>query len=423
MRLIYAFFLYLLTPWLVLRLYWKSIKLPAYRQHISERFSLGSHLKTPVDLWVHAVSLGEVVAVSPFIELCLARSWQVLVTTMTPTGREQVKRRFGSRVLCHYVPYDMPWCIRRFYNRFQPRRAVIMETELWPNLIAGAHQLKIPLLLMNARISDKAFKQYQKLPWMFKPILNQFTAILAQSEEDAQRFIAMGASELLVKSVGNMKCDMPVGTFNAQCAEFKELWGKDRSIVIAASTHHDEERQFLSRFNTLKAGIPGVVLLFAPRHPERFQEVYQLSLDLGFRTGRKSQPLTIDATTEVIIIDAIGELLDFYQLSDYAFVGGSLVPIGGHNVLEPIAVGVPVFCGPHMQNSKAICEDLCAQGALVMRENADLLISALIALHQNKDQREQQITKASAVLESHRGTIGRCLDVMDNLTRLDSDAL
>lgn len=411
MRHIYTFFLYLISPFIVLRLYWKGRRLSAYRQRILERFALRKGVDAPVDVWLHAVSLGEIVAAIPLIDALLAKKWRVLVTTMTPTGSQHVIKRFGQQIEHQYVPYDFPWAVRRFFKNYKPRLGIIMETELWPNLIHQAHQINLPLLLVNARLSDHSFKQYEKVKFMFKPVLNQFTTIFAQSEEDAKRFIALGAAETLVKVVGNIKFDLQLHiSLNKDCEQLKNQWGKMRTVVIAASTHNDEEKQILSRLSKLKGAIPDMVLLIAPRHPERFQEVYQISETQGFKTGRRSQSTSINESTEVVVLDSMGELLSFYQTSDYAFVGGSLVPIGGHNVLEPIAVKVPVFCGPYMNNSKAICRDLCAAEALTMVENVDELVAAIAMMHSSVLQREQQIENASKVLTANQGTVTRYME-------------
>ena len=411
MRYIYTFSMYLLTPFIVLRLYWKSRRLPAYRQRINERFFIGHKVAATVDVWLHAVSLGEAVAATPLIDALLAKQKRVLVTTMTPTGSQHVLKCFGEKVAHQYIPYDLPWCLRRFFKAYQPRVGVIMETELWPNVITQASRMNIPLVLVNARISDKAFKSYEKVDFIFKPLLNQFATILTQSEQDAKRFIALGAAKDLVIVAGNMKFDLQIKrSTNLAYQQLKESWGKERVVLIAASTHDDEEKQLLSRLPQLKKAIPGLLLLFAPRHPERFQAVYRMSQDVGFNTGLRSQPVTIGINNDVIVADTLGELLHLYQLSDYAFVGGSLVPIGGHNVLEPIAAQVPVFCGPYMNNSKSICEALCAENAMVMVQNADELAMALAEMSRSKVQRQQQIKNASAVLETNKGAVARCMD-------------
>ena len=415
MRIIYTFLLYLFIPFILLRLYWKGRRLPAYRQRILERFSLSSaNASAPVDIWLHAVSLGEVVAATPLIDALLMKQWKVLVTTMTPTGSQQVIKRFGQQVTHQYLPYDIPWALRRFFKKNQPRLGIIMETELWPNLIDMAKQMGIPLLLANARLSDQSFKSYEKVKLMFKPILQQFTAIFAQSEEDVNRFVSLGAPSASVYMLGNIKFDLQLPTLsNHHSLPLDNQWAKDRVVVIAASTHHDEEHQLLLRLNRLKVVIPNVLLVIAPRHPERFQAIYQLCLAEGFRTGIRSEPNTIDATIDVLVIDSLGELLGFYQQSDYAFVGGSLVPVGGHNVLEPIAMRVPVFCGPYMMNSKAICRDLLMADAMVMVKNADALIDAINAMHQNKTQRIRQIDNATAVLLANQGTVARYMEKIE----------
>lgn len=409
MRRLYTVLLYLFSPLLVARLLWKSIWLTSYRHRMGERFYWGKQLKTPVDIWLHGVSLGEVVAATPLVEALLGESYRILITCMTPTGSDYIRSRFGERVAHHYVPYDLPWCVRRFYKIYTPRLGLIMETELWPNLIYEAARFEVPLLLLNARLSDGAFKQYRYVDFMFKPILNQLMVILAQSKNDAERFRMLGA--MRVEVLGNMKFDVSVPSLGdkAACFHWKEAWGVSRPVLMLASTHENEEQQILSCLDQLKVTIPDLLVLIAPRHPERFQTVLQLSERLGFKTGRRSQPSTIEETMEVMIIDTLGELLDFYQVSDYAFVGGSLVPIGGHNVLEPIAVQVPVLCGPYMQNSKSICEALCEQGALQKVETADELMRALSVMHQEVTVRIKQIAAASAVLQANRGTIAKYL--------------
>ncbi len=416
LRSIYTGLLYLLIPFVLLRLYWKGRRLPAYRQRIHERFSLGHTAVTEVDVWLHAVSMGEVVAATPLIDALLAKQLRVLVTTMTPTGSQQVLTRFGQRVAHQYVPYDLPWALRRFFKKINARVGIIMETELWPNLINQATKADIPLLLINARISDKAFESYQKARFFFKPVLAQFKAIYAQSEGDAKRFIALGAPVARVHAVGNMKFDLHVHVSNKGCFDrLKVTWGKQRPVLILASTHDDEENQLLSVLIKLKAAIPDIVLLIAPRHPERFKAVYELIQQHGVKTGLRSQPETISTRTDVVVLDSMGELLGFYQVSDYAFVGGSLVPVGGHNVLEPIAMQVPVFCGPYMHNSKSICADLCAAGAIQMVDHVDALITAIIAMHKDPVQRACQIANATAVLEANRGSVARYLKCIVDL--------
>lgn len=416
MRYLYTCLMYLFTPLIILRLFWKSRRLPAYRERIGERLSIGTSSASPVDVWVHAVSLGEVVAATPLIQALLDRHWRVMVTTMTPTGSQQVLKRFGRQVSHQYVPYDLPWVIKRFFKQTQPRLGIIMETELWPNLIDQAARLSIPLLLVNARISDRAFKRYEQFGYFFKPILNQFTVILAQSPRDAARFIALGGARDCVQVAGNLKFDMPEWTsLVEQQKVFLDLWGNTRLVVIAASTHSNEEHQILSAWPSIQNAMPQTLLLIAPRHPERFKVVYELCVDYGLQTGLRSNLDSITKDTQVIVLDAMGELSIFYALSDYAFIGGSLVPVGGHNVLEAIAQNVPVFCGPYMNNAQSIWDDLSAAHAVQQVSSADDLMHKIIALHQDPARCETQVNQARMVLNANKGTLARCLMIIDKV--------
>ena len=241
---------------------------------------------------------------------------------------------------------------------------------------------------------------------------------MAQSDLDAKRFVALGAPASRVHPLGNMKFDLKVMDFNSeQVEQFKAIWGGNRPVLIAASTHDDEERQLLTRLNQLKLAIPDLLLIIAPRHPERFKSVYDLCCQQGFNTILRSEPETINNNTDVIVLDSLGELLGFYHVSDYAFVGGSLVPVGGHNVLEPIAMQVPVFSGPFMTNSKAICSELVAAKALQSVENVDALMAAIIAMHHDPSQRTAQIVNATAVLEANRGTVARSMKAVVSFFR------
>lgn len=409
MRRLYTVILYVLLPYLVIRLWWKGRRLPAYRQRVLERFFLQKKKPNRVDVWLHAVSLGEVVAATPLIEALLAQKWQIMITTMTPTGSQQVITRFQGRVLHQYIPYDYPAVLRRFFQCIQPRVGIVMETELWPNLIYAASAASVPLVLVNGRISDKAMRQYRWVRRFFRPILSLFHVILAQSEWDAERFRAFG-SNAMVHSVGNLKFDLIMPSREGKdMLWLRECLGATRTWVVAASTHEGEEQALLMVLPKLKQHLPDALLVLVPRHPERFAAVYALSQRLGFKTGLRSQSQQLNADMDVVIIDTMGELLSVYQVSDYAFVGGSLVPVGGHNVLEPIALQVPVFCGPFMQNSKTVCEELKQAGALKQVATAEDWIDALLEMHQHPMQRLAQVQHATQVLNLHQGAVTRCL--------------
>lgn len=428
MRRIYTLLLYLILPFIILRLYWKSRKFPAYRERIMERFSLGQRQylqHESVDVWIHAVSLGEIIAATPFIEALLHHGQRILLTSMTPTGSKQALLQFSGRISHQYLPYDYPWAIRHFFQRISPRMGIIMETELWPNLIFEAKRANIPLLLANARISDKAFKQYKIIYFLcknlLKNMLKQLNNIFAQSHQDAERFIALGASTKQLSVVGNLKFDahfddsMP--SIIPPIAYIKKSLKKNHIFILAASTHHNEEEQLLNAFQAFQKNMPDVVLCIAPRHPERFQTVHTLSQQLGFNTGRRSILESIHESVDVVILDSIGELISAYQISDYAFVGGSFIPIGGHNVLEPIAMQVPVFVGPYMQNSKSIYDALTQAQAIQTVPDASALMQAIYAFHQDPNQKIRQMANANKILAANQGSLARHLDmVLKHLT-------
>lgn len=410
LRILYSCLLYLLTPLIILRLWRKGRLLPAYRKRIPERFTWNLSELHAIDIWVHAVSLGEVVAVTPLVDALLKSGYTVLMTTMTPTGSQKICSQFGEKVSHQYIPYDLPCLMKRFYRQVKPRVAVIMETELWPNMIHYAHKFNIPLVLVNARISDKAFKQYQKAAFFFRSLLPHFSAILAQSPLDADRYIALGAVKSRVEYAGNIKFDMPEVTADLQVfQDLKTRWGENRVALIAASTHHDEESQLLRELPVLQQAIPDVVLLIAPRHPERFLEVFQLSQSMGFQTGLRSKPDSLSPENAVVVLDSMGELNHFFRLSDYAFVGGSLVPIGGHNVLQPVDAGIPVFSGSYVHNFKSICAELEQAQALILVKDAASLMQAVIAVHADGERKARMVAQALEILVANRGAVARCL--------------
>jgi 3-deoxy-D-manno-octulosonic-acid transferase len=400
--------MYLLTPFLLMRLWWKGRSLPAYRKGIVQRFSLDTKKILPADIWVHAVSLGEVIAATPLIQKFLDNQRRVLVTNMTPTGLEHTKKQFGNKVVSRYVPYDIPIAIDCFLNAAKPKVCVIMETELWPNLITRTRQKNIPVFIVNARLSEHSFQGYEKIRWIMKSLLNQCTAILAQSPYDADRFKRLGAEESRVKILGNIKFDMQLQDIGLD--KYQQLLshcGEERIVVMLASTHEDEESQILQVFKALQVSIPKVLLSIAPRHPERFQKVYQLSQKLGFNTGLRSDLSTLSPDNEIVILDSFGEIMGFYGISDYAFVGGSFVPIGGHNVLQPIAMQVPVFTGKYIHNFKTICENLLEAQALIMVDNATNLVQEIISLHSDPDRKKSLVKKAFQVLEENKGSLDK----------------
>lgn len=416
MRFVYSFIMYLLTPYLLLRLWWKGRRLPAYRERVSERFCWDKKEKESFDAWIHTVSLGEVIAAIPLIDELLKKNRRLLVTTMTPTGAERVKNRFGEQVVHRYIPYDLPSALHRFFQRNKAKIGVILETELWPNLVAKATAFKIPLLLVNGRLSERSCHGYKKIKWLIEPVLKQFRAILTQTPDDAARFERLGADKKQVHVFGNVKFDLQTQNIPSDLfSELKKKWGETRPVFMVASTHEDEEKQILSALNSLKSAIPDVILLIAPRHPERFQKVFHLAQQLGFNTGLRTEAEQLNENLDVVILDSMGELLGFYQISDYAFVGGSFVPIGGHNVLEPIAMGVPVLTGKHMHNFKAISDALTQAKGMETVDNAEDLMQKIKQLHQDAGRRRQLIHNATAVFKENQGAVARYVNEIESI--------
>ncbi len=414
-RYVYTLVYTLIIPYVLLRLWWKGRLLPSYRARILERFSFDNTMVCPVDIWVHAVSLGEVIAATPLIEHYISNNKKVLVTTMTPTGSGRVTQQFGDRVIHRYVPYEVPFALRRFFKRFKPRVGVIIETELWPNLICYARKNGVSLLLVNARLSQQSCHRYFKLSWFFKPLLNQFHGIYTQTEEDAVRFRTLGAEPARVRMIGNIKFDLEIKQINFEpFFAIKSCWGPKRVIVIAASTHDNEEQQLLNCLRSLQEKIPQLLLLIAPRHPERFETIHQLARDRGFNTGLRSEASSLTEHNEVVILDSLGELLGFFKISDYAFMGGSLVPVGGHNMLEPIAMGIPVLTGPSVYNFKVICQSLLAVDGIVQIHSTDDLVNSLSLLHDNEALKITLCEAASQVLRENQGALQRYLSLTED---------
>jgi 3-deoxy-D-manno-octulosonic-acid transferase len=404
MRLLYSLVLNLMTPLIVLRLWIKGRRLNAYKKRIRQRFGYFEPPATAIDIWLHAVSLGEVIAATPLIEQLLDQGATIAVTTMTPTGSERVVKQFGKRVFHVYLPIDTPHCVKRFLRVLRPKLGIIMETELWPNLIHYCHVKKIPLFLINARLSDKSFQGYRKIKWFIQPILDKLSLIVAQSTQDASRFEKLGMPRQKINVLGNIKFDLSLGSINQQLhQQIKKSIANEAKVLIAASTHNGEEKILLKVFARLKESHPNLVLMIAPRHPERFLDVFQLCN--GFECAKRSDVESIKPTTEVIVIDSLGELLTFYSLADIAFVGGSLVPIGGHNMLEPMALDVPVISGNYLFNFKAISQQLLNQQAMCSINSENELYAILDEMLNSEQKGIKLASNARRVLDENKGAV------------------
>ena len=412
MRFLYTFLLYLITPLVLLRLLWKSRLQPEYRHRVGERFGLVPTPPDGVAVWVHAVSVGESLAAMPLIEALIRQHGvgRVWVTTTTPTGSARVSEKLGGRALHSYAPYDLPGAVSRFLGRARPRQVVIMETELWPNLFRAIRQRGIPLLLANARLSPRSFRGYGRVQRSIAGVLADCSEVAAQSEADAQRFRALGAPRVSV--MGNIKFDMAVPEEQLQRGrELRQALGAGRRVWIAASTHEGEEQAALAAQAMLLRQLPDCALILVPRHPQRFDEVAKLAERSGLCCARRSQAAP-DSRTQVYLGDSMGEMFAYLAAADLAFVGGSLVPVGGHNVLEPAALGLPVLFGPHMHNFVAARDLLLERQAAIGIADAAELAPVLAALFDDGARRAAMGAAGKAAVEANRGALQRLLQLL-----------
>lgn len=416
-RFLYTLVFHLLLPLVLVRLLWRSLRAPEYRLRWRERLGLAAPLQQG-GLWVHAVSVGETLAAAP-----LVNAWReahpgepVLVTTMTPTGSARVQALWGNRVNHCYAPYDLPWAWALFFRRIRPRVLVIMETELWPNMLTAAHARGIPVVLANARLSERSARGYARASWLTRPMLQHLSLVAAQDEAAAERFVGLGIPADRVRITGSLKFDFtPPEGLQAQAALLRERWQLDgRPVLVAASTHEGEDELLLSAFAGLRERHPQALLILVPRHPERFDSVARLVREHGLALARRSQQEAVVAETSVFLGDTMGELLLWYAMADVAFVGGSMLPVGGHNMLEPIALDVPTVSGPHVFNFQAIADELVSDGALQLVP-ADRLAGAVAQLIESPEVARAQVAAGHAVMGRNRGALARQLALIEQV--------
>ena len=416
MRLLYTGLLYLILPLALLRLYWRGRHDAGHRRRWRERLGFFPPLPSGC-LWVHAVSLGETRAALPLIRALLERypDQPLLVTTTTLTGSRQVREALGERVLHVYAPYDLPGAVRRFLRQTRPRLAVIMETELWPNLLRQCAVAGIPTMIANARLSERSARGYARIRRLTASMLRDVTLIAAQAEADADRFRALGAPR--VEVTGNLKYDLslPDDLPERGWQLRRELLGEERRVWIAASTHAGEDEPILAALALLRPRWPELLLLLVPRHPERFDGVAALCRQQGCKLVRRSEQRACAPDTAVFLGDTMGELLLFYAAADLAFVGGSLVDTGGHNVLEPALLGLPVLFGPHMFNFTEASQRLLAAEAAWQVTDAAALATAVDRLLADPELRRTVGQRGRAVVERHRGALAALLDGVETL--------
>ncbi len=417
---LYQLLLLVAYPLVRVRILWRARREPEYGQRVGERFG-----KVPAGIpvgavWFHTVSAGETIAAAPLISTLVARypDAPFLVTTMTPTGSQQVRERLqvaSERPVAHcYAPYDFPWAVERFFNRVQPRLLVLMETELWPNLIARATRLGVPVLLVNARLSERSAAGYRRLGGLVRTMLARLTLLACQYPDHAERFRALGAPPERIRILGSVKFDVALpDDADVRVAALRARWDLgDAPVWIAGSTHPGEEAAVLAAHAELRNRVPGARLILVPRHPSRCGEVAALCRERGFRVARQSEPEPGDPRADVILGDVMGQLLYLYGLSQAAFLGGSLVPVGGHNPIEPALWGQPLLMGPETFNFPDVVARFVEAGCLVTVQDAGGLAASLAALLSDPEARASAATAARQVVMANRGAGERLLTLL-----------
>ncbi len=421
MRFLYTLTLMLSLPFLMMRLWWRGRLLPAYRQRWRERLGLGLP-KTSFSgalIWIHAVSVGEVVVASKLIER-LRRDYpehRIFVTTTTPTGSERLVRTWGDQVLHCYLPWDLPWAMARLLEHINPSLVLLIETEIWPNLVAQAKSRRVPIALLNARLSAKSARGYGRFAALLKPTLQALDLIVAQTKADARRFVALGVDHSRLAVSGNIKFDQHLSPeLREQAANIREQWGgAARKVWLAASTHEGEERLILHAFQHVREQHPDALLCIVPRHPDRFDRVFELALAADPKAIRRSKAASVPHGTQVIVGDTMGELVALVGAADLVFVGGSLVPTGGHNMLEVAQWGVPVVAGPHVFNFAYASRLLIKAQAMLIANDGQELSSIVTRLLDKEAYLKAMGERGRIAVERERGALERLMQAIKPL--------
>lgn len=418
MYLIYSLVLYLAVPLVLLRLLWLGIKTPAYLAGWGQRFGYGPPLnRNGTVIWIHAVSVGEVQAAKPLVDHLLRQRppSSLLISTVTPTGAQTVRRLFNGSVEHRFFPYDLPGAVDRFLERVDPALVLIMETEIWPNLYRHCRLRRIPVALINARLSENSLRGYRRFGSFLGTTLNCLSLIAAQSRADADRFLSLGAVPAIVRVTGNLKFDINQPPSVIEAGEVQRRFFSGRPIWIAASTHAGEEEAVLEAHKQVLHEHGDCLLILAPRHPERAQSVTELARRQGFQTTRHSENSGYSEQTQVYILDTMGELPVFYAAADVSFVGGSLIPAGGHNMLEPASLGVPVICGPHLYNFSEAAGLLGEAWALDVVSTPAELAGRVNQLLEDANLRHTLGESGRQVIRDNQGTLQQVLDAVQGL--------
>jgi 3-deoxy-D-manno-octulosonic-acid transferase len=410
MRLIYTLAWLGLLPVAFLYLLWRARRQPEYRRHWAERLGMIDLPDHRPLIWLHAVSVGETQAAKPLVQALLERypDHALLITHATPTGRATAAEIFGDRVMQAYLPYDLPWLVGAFLDRARPRVGIFMETEIWPNLFAACRARQLPIFLVNARLSERSAQGYRKLAPLTRATLACLTGVAAQTGADADRLASLGADKVVV--TGNMKFDVQPPPDALDRARLLREFFPNRFVVLAASTRDGEEPLILAAFS--KLAVPGLLLLIVPRHPQRFDAVAELLRRRGIDFLRRSDRRPVPPETQVLLGDSMGEMAAYYAACDVAFIGGSLLPLGGQNLIEAAAAGRPILIGPHTWNFREVSEQAIAAGAALRVQSAEELAVQVRSLFDRPEMRVGMGEAGRAFAEKHRGATARVMAML-----------
>jgi len=411
-RLIYTLLLYLGLPIAILKLVVKERKSPFWKVKLKNQ--LGFVTKTASKaIWVHCVSVGEFNAARPLIDrlLDIYPEHRLAITTTTITGAEAVRNHYKNRVMHYFFPFDLPSIVGPFINKINPVACILLETEIWPNLINNLNKKAIPVMLVNARLSERSLNKYQKISSnLVQKTINQLTLIGSQNERSSERFLSLGVSPDKVVTVGNLKFDSKEKDNPSTTQSLQQMIGQ-RRVVVFASTRAGEERKILKSYVNTKDKFDALMIVI-PRHPQRFDEVFNLIVDSGLDVKRRSQGLSCDENTQVLLGDSMGELLSYYSVCDIAFIGGSLIDTGGQNMLEAAALSKPILFGPSVFNFEQIAQLLLEKGASIQVDDADGLMKTISSLLLDDAKRKELGENAKNLLEKHRGAVDRLLKLI-----------
>jgi len=419
MRFLYTIIFYLLLPFILLRLWIKNRQIPNGLQFWHERLGFALRPFSPGGIWVHAVSVGESLAAIPLIKLLQQRypETPIIVTNETKTGAERIRVEIGDSVTQLYFPYDLPLVLRRFFKALQPKLLILIETELWPNLLVSCQLYQVPVVLVNARLSERSAKSYRRILPLMHKMLNSINLIAAQFQADAERFIALGFPAEKMRVTGSLKFDLTLPlSLTEQAQHWRKIWGENRPVWIAASTHPGEEEFILQAFTEARRFFSDLLLVSIPRHVDRVPQLEQLYNSQTYKIIKRSDHNQSKmSSADIFIGDTMGELLIFYAAADLAFIGGSLVEKGGQNPLEPAAIGLPILTGPYTFNFATITEQLKQRHVEIQVTNAKELAEQVIALLSDPERRQQMSQEAKKFVAENKGSVLKQMQLIENL--------